>query len=106
MTFHVAPPTEGNCRQREPRGGGSRPRAGAFSFNVDASFSVWRERTASPMRATPIAISIALIIGGLYLIGFELMWATSIDTKFVLFVIVGVASTTLGGVLLLVEKFL
>jgi hypothetical protein len=58
------------------------------------------------MRATLIAISIALIVGGLYLIGFELMWAASIDTKFVLFVIVGVASTTLGGILLVVEKFL
>ena len=101
----MAPPPEGNCRQREPRGGDSRSGAGAFSFNVDASFRSG-ERTASPMRATLIAISIALIIGGLYLIGFELMWATSIDTKFVLFVIVGVASTTLGGVLLLVEKFL
>lgn len=92
----MAPPREGNCRQREPPGGGSRPQAGAR----------FGERTANLMRATLIAISIALIIGGLYLIGFELMWATSIDTKFVLFVIVGVASTTLGGVLLLVEKFL
>ena len=89
VTFHVAPLVEGNRRQRADLGGGS-----------------VGERTASPMRATLIAISIALIIGGLYLIGFELMWATSIDTKFVLFVIVGVASTTLGGVLLLVEKFL
>ena len=58
------------------------------------------------MRATLIAISFALIIGGLYLLGFELMWAAPVDTKFVLLVIVGVASTTLGGILLLVEKFL
>jgi hypothetical protein len=57
-------------------------------------------------RATLIAISIALIIGGLFLIGFELMWATSIDLKFVLFVIAGVASTTLGGILLSMEHFL
>jgi hypothetical protein len=57
-------------------------------------------------RAILIAISIALIIGGFCLISFELMWASSLDTKFVLFVIVGVASSTLGAVLLSIEKFL
>jgi len=57
-------------------------------------------------RATLIAISIALIIGGLFLIGFELMWATSIDLKFVLFVIAGGAAVALGSIFLLVEEFL
>jgi hypothetical protein len=55
-------------------------------------------------RAILIAISIALIAGGLYLIIAELMWATSIDIKFVLTVIAGVASVTLGSTLLFVEK--
>jgi hypothetical protein len=57
-------------------------------------------------RAILIAISIALILGGLCLIGAALMWTTSIDIKFVLFVIAGVASITLGAILLLAEKFL
>ncbi len=56
-------------------------------------------------RAILIAISIALIIGGFCLMSFELMWAPSLDTEFVLFVIVGVASFTLGAVLLSMKHF-
>jgi hypothetical protein len=57
-------------------------------------------------RAILIAISIVLIVGGFCLISFELMSASSLDTKFVLFVIMGVASSTLGAILLSMEKFL
>jgi hypothetical protein len=48
-------------------------------------------------------MSIAIIIGGVCLIGVELMWVPSIDTKFVLFVITGGAAVIFGGAIFLAE---
>jgi hypothetical protein len=112
VTFHMAPPLEGSRRQRDTPGGGSLspsvifliPRDDFLLPDVDASLlGIVGARLMA--RGILIWISAALIVGGVCLIGAELIWAPSVDIKFVLIVIVGGAAVTLGGALFLAEDF-